>query len=511
MTAAAAVAAGLNTNTNMNVVYDRMPARNAAIGIDGVYFNPAGVAFLDSGFHLSLGAQTVFQERIVETEFEPLKFGQKNNGSGSKEYLGEATAPIVPSMQAAYNWRDWSFQLGFGISSGGGKAVYDDGLGSFEGNVALLPLLLGEQLCITRYDVDTYMKGRQYGFGVQIGAARKFCDNLSAYAGLRVIYEDASYKGYLKNVKIGAGTSLLPVGDYFEGAIAKVSEQASQAEAAAAQYAAAGDEESAAKYEAAAAQAKAGVETLKATKGKMENATRDIELDCHQTGWGFMPIIGIDYKTGGLNLAAKYEFKTKMRLENDAKNSESAAAVESLNKYADGEKVAEDIPALLSLGAQYSFNSKLRAGIGYHLYFDKDATQYGHRERLINKNTWEGMLGVEYDVNDWLTASLGGWTTQIEADKDWYTDTNFNVDSYSLGLGVGIHVTKRVQLNLAYSYSWYVDYERETDDYNNLSRIVGAVAGKETAEGVVKSGALKARETFTRNNQIIGLGVNIDF
>ena len=56
-------AGGLLTNTNQNIAFNRNFARVGAIGIDGVYFNPAGVAFLDQGFHLSLNFQNVYQTR----------------------------------------------------------------------------------------------------------------------------------------------------------------------------------------------------------------------------------------------------------------------------------------------------------------------------------------------------------------------------------------------------------------------------------------------------------------
>lgn len=42
-------AGGLLTNTNQNVAFLRNPARDGAIGIDGVYSNPAGVAFCRTG------------------------------------------------------------------------------------------------------------------------------------------------------------------------------------------------------------------------------------------------------------------------------------------------------------------------------------------------------------------------------------------------------------------------------------------------------------------------------
>ena len=47
-----ATAGGILTNTNQSIDFLRNPARDAAIGLDGVYSNPAGVAFLPEGFYL---------------------------------------------------------------------------------------------------------------------------------------------------------------------------------------------------------------------------------------------------------------------------------------------------------------------------------------------------------------------------------------------------------------------------------------------------------------------------
>ena len=46
-------AGGLLTNTNQNIAFNRNFAREATIGIDGVYSNPAGVTFMNNGLHLS--------------------------------------------------------------------------------------------------------------------------------------------------------------------------------------------------------------------------------------------------------------------------------------------------------------------------------------------------------------------------------------------------------------------------------------------------------------------------
>ena len=73
-------AGGLLTNTNQNIAFLRNPARDGAIGIDGVYSNPAGVAFLNQGFHLSLNFQSAYQTREVTSVFGPFKYGVRNNG-----------------------------------------------------------------------------------------------------------------------------------------------------------------------------------------------------------------------------------------------------------------------------------------------------------------------------------------------------------------------------------------------------------------------------------------------
>ncbi len=102
-------AGGLLTNTNQNVLFLRNPARDASIEIDAVYSNPAGLAFLKKdGFHISLNGQSAFQTRTITTTYAPFAM---NGGSDTKEYKGEASAPFIPSVQAAYKKGDWVFQV----------------------------------------------------------------------------------------------------------------------------------------------------------------------------------------------------------------------------------------------------------------------------------------------------------------------------------------------------------------------------------------------------------------
>src|SRR5450759_46643 len=62
-------AGGLVTNTNQSAAWVRLPSRNASIGIDAVYYNPAGLMKLENGFHISLSNQSIFQTRQITNDY----------------------------------------------------------------------------------------------------------------------------------------------------------------------------------------------------------------------------------------------------------------------------------------------------------------------------------------------------------------------------------------------------------------------------------------------------------
>ena len=58
-------AGGLMTNTNYHIAFDRMMARGATFDIDAAYSNPAGLAWAQDGFQLSLNFQKPWQNRHI--------------------------------------------------------------------------------------------------------------------------------------------------------------------------------------------------------------------------------------------------------------------------------------------------------------------------------------------------------------------------------------------------------------------------------------------------------------
>lgn len=321
------------------------------------------------------------------------------------------------------------------------------------------------------YSFDPYMRGRQYYYGFTLGSAYKINKNLSVYGGIRLLYGSANYFGYVKNIAFqqsaGGNLSMVAAPTFFTGLAGALNQQAGQLEMA-------GQAEMA-----AALKQKAAEMTGYAAM------TQDIELNCDQTGWGIAPIIGIDYKTGKLNLAAKYEFKTRMRLKNESANSESAKAISMLDKYANGKKVAEDSPALLTVGAQYEVLPSLRLMAGWHHYFDVDTKQYT-KDMLGDTN--EYLIGAEYDINKYVQVSGGMQKTDYDLKDNGINDISFNVSSYSFGFGVGVNVAKNVKVNLAYFQTNYEDYNKVQD-----------------------MGSMKVSDSFTRTNRVLGVGVDMTF
>lgn len=499
-------AGGLLTNTNQNVAFNRMMSREASIGIDGVYYNPAGVVFLGEGHHLSLNWQLAYQTRTIKNGYDLFK-NNVNNPITPREFKGEAFAPVIPSLQYAYNKGRWSFQANLALTGGGGKCTFDNGLGSFEKIVgetamgacglagaldgaakgalgAAYPKNIFSEMFGTdgKYSYDSYMHGRQYYYGISIGAAYKVSDNFSAFAGLRTVYASCNYYGYVRDIKVG-NTPLYTVLD------------PSKTDAA------------------------------------------DILLSCDQTGLGFTPIIGIDYKTGRWNFSAKYEFKTRMRLKNKSVNQAPSignlagnlrtaliakgvpevvvdnkilgdptvqavmggikskfdtALGEAVGEYEDGKKIAGDIPAYLTLGAGYAPTDDLRINVGFHWFDDKNATSYNNRNKKLDRGTLEYNAGAEYDINKRFTVSAGWQCTSYGLSDEYMDDKSFVVSSNSVGVGGVIRLTSRMKLNVAYFHTFY-EHKKTSD------------------ESTVGTNTLNYTSDYTRNNNVFGVGLDVKF
>jgi len=502
-TVTTAQAGGILTNTNQSVMFLKNPARDAAIGLDGVYSNPAGVVYMPEGLHLAVNWQVAHQTRTVTSTDNMFMMGKQNNGSNVKKYEGVADAPFIPSVQAAYNKGNWSYQFNFSLPGGGGACEFENGLGSFERAVgSIAGMLIKSGLDVKGYDMDAYMRGRQYYFGFQVGAAYKINNHWSIYGGLRALYGDASYRARLSHISVVTSTGAVDFGEFLEGNINAINRQigaAQQQLQMAAQSGAYTAEQLAAMQTQAQSQlatAEAGLQSLY----KLHKYGNGVNLQSSQIGFGFAPVIGADYKVGDFNFAVKYEFNTDMKMRNHSTletplklEGEMAnfPGIENINKFEDGTDVNEDTPAMLALGAQWSVLPQLRLNAGYHHYYDTNAHWYNDIQKKLDGGSNEYLGGVEFDASEKVNISCGFQITRYGLTDDYMNDMSFIVNSYSVGAGISYNVSDKVKLTAAYFQTNYDDYDK--------------VSERDAAGNVTKG------DSFTRTNRVVGLGCEISF
>lgn len=228
----------------------------------------------------------------------------------------------------------------------------------------------------------------------------------------------------------------------------------------------------------------------------------NLQLDCNQRGWGFAPIISLNYHEGPVTLAGRYEFRTKINVPNDTKEltaeiagmtPEQTAAIlgSKVGAYMDGVKTRYDMPALLVLAVGVDFSSKLRGTLEYHYFDDLHAKMGGDRQKTLTHGTQEVLAGIEYDINEKFTISCGAQHTDYGLSDDYQQNTSFACDSWSIGLGGAWNINEKIRLNAGYFISLYSDYKKTQSSYQGLG-----IAGT---------------DIYSRTNNVIGIGIDYKF
>lgn len=346
------------------------------------------------------------------------------------EHKGTVNAPFIPDLYVAYNNNRWAFSFFGGFVGGGGKAHFTDGVSMFN-----IPVMLGimqqtgGQITPDMYTIDSDVKGTQYVVGLQANAAYRFNDHFSASAGFRVNRLLSNYKGFV------LATMATPAGN---------------------------------------------------------QDLINMELDCDQRGWGFNPIIGLDYRLNNLTLAAHYEFRTKLTATNKTKHLVDPSGALAASGFADGMKSRADVPSLLSVAAGYSFSPRVRAQVEYHFYDDKSAKFSGNRQEYLDRGTNEILAGIEWDINDMFTVSCGGQRTDYGLTEgktdEFQNDMSFSCDSYSVGVGGAINVNEHMRINAGCFWTIYSDYNKK-----------------------VSYGGMDGTNTYSRTNRSLGVGIDYKF
>ncbi len=471
-------AGGLVTKTNQSARFTRMLCRDATIGIDAVYYNPAGLNRLEDGFYLSLNNQTIGQTYTIGNNYKYLT-------DPNFDYIGTVNAPVFPSFYAVYKTGKLAFSFGFNPVGGGGSAVYEDGLPSFEMMVSdLVPMLVGQLTPldmgiqaalgtdfgfknVTGYNADIFFEGSSIYFGYQGNISYEISDKISMAIGARFVSAKNTYKGYVNNVTIDSPLAYGGVqspGDYLRfigGALTP--------------YVGPDDP---------------NVLSLLGTASVLDEQT-DLKADVERAGNGITPIVSLNIAPNDkLNVAIKYEMKTKLELVTTVLDGKDAGGL-----FVHDAAVVADMPALLQVGATFSPVDKLLISTGLHYYFDKNNDYDGSIDRevkMIDNNSFEYALGLQYGLTEKISLSAGWLMTQTGVNDLYQSDQRFSLNTNTFGGGFGIRILPVLDLDLGASYTLYEDGFR----------------GYPYALG---SQSIPVTETYEKTTWVVSVGLNFSF
>jgi long-chain fatty acid transport protein len=517
------LAGGLVTNTNQSASWVRLPSRNASTEIDAAYFNPAGLMKLDNGFHVSLSNQTIFQSREIENSYSGPGglFGLNDH-----IYKGNVNAPVFPSIYAVYKMDKLAFSLGFAPVGGGGGAEFDKGLPSFEMSASdLVPSLSGAPYNATDYSLNVYFKGSSIFLGYQGAISYKINDIISVAAGVRYITAKNTYEGYLKDIQVNTALGWTDATDIMAQIAGTASQSATNLQGAIdLGLLGANDPISQAVSDGLVSLGinptgftnAIAVSAFTQAAGKYtltENLLKDQEADVSQTGSGITPFFSINISPNDkLNIAVKYEMATKLELVNKTKKdflTGYTALGQPITEFPDGEKVRNDMPAMLNVGVDYKISENLKIALGLDYFFDKSA-DYGHtidadlnpqtppthiaNSDIIANNGLSFHGGLEYNLSDKFLVS-GGYIWSNKGVNDLYqSDLTYGLATSTFGAGGAYSFSDKIKLNLGVNYTMYVDGS------STVNHIFSATGSN-----------IPATQTYKKSTFLFGIGLDMNF
>jgi long-subunit fatty acid transport protein len=529
------LAGGLVTNTNQSASWVRMPARNASTEIDAAYFNPAGMMKLNNGFHLSLSNQSIFQTREIENFYTGPSgaFGLNEN-----LYTGTVTALAFPSIYAVYKMDKLAFSLGFNPIGGGGGALYEKGLPSFEMSPSdLVPSLAGAPYNATAYRLDAYFKGSSTFLGFQGGLAYKINDWLSVAAGVRYVTAKNTYEGHLKDIQVNIASGWTRADVIMTGIAGSATTAATSTSAIIAANATYGGltlaqaEGFGIINAGQRAQLEGGLTAFGSPttvtisqadavfKGAAGRYTATATLlgdqtaKAAQSGSGITPVFSVNISpSDNLNIAIKYEMATKLELENETTTDllvGFTATGTPITMFPNGGLTRNDMPAMLSVGFEYKVTPELKISAGSNYFFDKTA-DYGHKvdhdlnsstpsvhianSEIIESNGITFSAGLEYALSENLLVSGGYAYGNLGVNEKYQSDLTFANATSTVGFGGAYLINENMKINLGFGYTAYQKNEKMVDHiFSGLNANI------------------PARETYKKGTAIIGVGLDLRF
>ena len=388
-------ASNIDYLTNRSVNYFRNFARNPATdGADLVSYNPAGLVFLDEGFHISFGNQFLLKDYTIEA----VPFWDTTS---VETYESTEPSLLLPDFYAVYRTGDWALFGAFTVPAGGGSLDYKEGLYAF----SLLESGYQQAINMSPYYFAIMSEGNikatsQYLAGT-VGASFAASDMFSFALAGRYTSAKKVYEGQADFTIFFPDSTGVPV--------------------------------------------------------PIGTSSRVLDVEKTASGIGGIISVDV-VPTENLNIALRYETRTTLEFETTVTENgwyppvplpDSSFAIE-------GFKQRRDLPAILAGGVSYQFSPAFKLSTTFNYYFVEDAAEDSLNGIDVNyENGLDIGIGIDYQISPRILAGIAFLRSDLGGSDSTYNDFEYNLDYSAIGGGIRYSVTDNFALTLAGGHNFY--------------------------------------------------------
>lgn len=203
---------------NHSAEYVRTLNRSASTDADAAFYNPAGLAFLDStGLYIMFSGQTYYARKTHTMDYYAIKLGNNQTqmtyhtkdeftGNMPDEYYAETTAPILPDCNIIWkgknNGHEWAAYYDISIMQAAPGMKFPVGLAVIDwGNLAEQEtLLFNTGQVFQAYNADAQATRTEFIIGNTLGGAYKVTRWFSVGFGGRYISATGNMNIQVENI-----------------------------------------------------------------------------------------------------------------------------------------------------------------------------------------------------------------------------------------------------------------------------------------------------------------------
>lgn len=373
--------------TNRSVNYFRNFARNVATeGADIVSYNPAGLVFMEEGFHISFGNEFFLKDYTIDA----VPFWDTTS---VETYQSTEPTLFYPDFYAVFRTGDWAVFGAFTVPAGGGALDYKDG-------VYAMPLLeTGYQQAI---NMDHYYFALMIDGNVEVssrylagtvGVSYAVNDIFSFSLAGRYTTAKKTYDGMCDFVIMYPDSTGTPV--------------------------------------------------------PVGTSSRALDVEKTADGFNGIISVDV-VPVENLNLALRYETRTNLEFETSTAENGWAAAALPDSSFLDGYKQRRDLPAIIAGGISYRFSPEflLSTTFNYYMVEDADEGEFDGLDDDY-KNDLDIGIGIDYLFTPRLLGGLAYLRSDLGGSEDTYSDFEYNLNCHCIGGGIRYALTEDMAFTIA--------------------------------------------------------------